>query len=553
MTDDLNLPERVAIRPGIGLYALFPSLRYTPWVALGEMVDNSIQSYQEHKEELFALHGPEYKLRIEINFSSGENSTIQLIDNAAGIYTKDIERAFTPAMPPTNKKGISQYGIGMKSSACWYANFFTVRTRALGEPVIRTVTFDIPKIIKNEIYELDIEKEEATNPKVHGTRIILRNLNQPVPLAGAASRLRSYLRSMYRDFLRTGELVLLINGEVQEAPVTNWLNAPYWPTDMGPVDDKVFEWVKDFEIELSESHNPVNPTDPVPKIRGWVGILEKGETKRAGLALLWRRKVVQGAGNMADSPDDLYRPAKLFGGANSFERQRVVGELDVSELNVTSFKDAVVWREGQEEEALRKIRDALNADPNPLLKMAKNFRASDNSKAGKAKLQGSLSDVVEAATKALIGGNAADTLGDSFENLSTDETPEPPRNSDTAVIQKIIRLIPQFNSDIILEVKDQIADTSWLRVRQDAELNKWIITINREHPFMKSFTVADSDSLEPVLRIALAIGIAEIQGLNSGFDTAGFLRLSINDLLRNYLSSRTDVDMIFEEDDSHWR
>jgi len=452
-------------------------------------------------------------------------------------------------MPPANKKGISQYGIGMKSSACWYANFFTVRTRALGEPVIRTVTFDIPKIIKDEIYELDIEKEDATNPKVHGTRILLRNLNQPIPTAGAASRLRSYLRSMYRDFLRTGELVLLINGEVQEAPVTNWLNAPYWPTDMGPVDEKVFEWVKDFEIELNESHNPVDATEPAPKIRGRIGILEKGDTKRAGIALLWKRKVVQGAGNMADSPDDLYRPAKLFGGANSFERQRVVGELDISELKVTSFKDAVVWREGQEEEVLRKVRDVLNADPNPLLKMAKNFRASDNSKAGKAKLQGSLSDVVDAATKALIGGNASDALGDSFEIISTDETPEPPRSSDTAVLQKIIRLIPQFNSDIILEVKDQIADTSWLRVRQDADSQKWVITINREHPFMKSFTVADSDSLEPVLRIALAIGIAEIQGLNSGFDTAGFLRLSINDLLRNYLSSRSDVDMTFEEDD----
>jgi hypothetical protein len=318
---------------------------------------------------------------------------------------------------------------------------------------------------------------------------------------------------------------------------------------MGPVDEKVFEWVKDFEIELNESHNPVDATEPAPKIRGRIGILEKGDTKRAGIALLWKRKVVQGAGNMADSPDDLYRPAKIYGGANSFERQRVVGELDVSELKVTSFKDAVVWREGQEEEVLRKVRDVLNADPNPLLKMAKNFRASDNSKAGKAKLQGSLSDVVDAATKALIGGNASDALGDSFEIISTDETPEPPRSSDTAVLQKIIRLIPQFNSDIILEVKDQIADTSWLRVRQDADSQKWVITINREHPFMKSFTVADSDSLEPVLRIALAIGIAEIQGLNSGFDTAGFLRLSINDLLRNYLSSRSDVDMTFEEDD----
>jgi Histidine kinase-, DNA gyrase B-, and HSP90-like ATPase len=550
MSVNKDTPEQVTIRPGIGLYALFPSLRYSPWVALGEMVDNSIQSYQEHKEELIALHGPEYKLRIEINYSSGDNPTIQLIDNAAGIYTKDIDRAFTPAMPPADKKGISQYGIGMKSSACWYANFFTIRTRALGEPIIRTVTFDIPKIIKNEIYELDIEKEEATNPKVHGTRIILKDLNQPVPVAGAASRLRSYLRSMYRDFLRTGELVLLINNEVQEAPITNWLLAPYWPTDMGPLDDKTYEWVKDFEIELNESHNPINPADPAPKIRGRIGILEKGDTKRAGLALLWRRKVVQGAGNMADSPDDLYRPGRIFGGANSFERQRVVGELDVSELSVTSFKDAVVWREGQEEEVLKKIKEALNTEPNPLLKMAKNYRASDNSKAGKAKLQGSLSDVVDSATKALIENNASEQLGDGFEITETTEIPEPPRNDDTNVVQKVIKLIPQFNSDIILEVKDQIADTSWLRVKQIPDLDKWVITINREHPFMKSFTVADPDSLDPVLRIALAIGIAEIQGLSSGFDTAGFLRLSINDLLRNYLSSRSDViEMTDEEND----
>jgi hypothetical protein len=550
MSVNKDTPEQVTIRPGIGLYALFPSLRYSPWVALGEMVDNSIQSYQEHKEELIALHGPEYKLRIEINYSSGDNPTIQLIDNAAGIYTKDIDRAFTPAMPPADKKGISQYGIGMKSSACWYANFFTIRTRALGEPIIRTVTFDIPKIIKNEIYELDIEKEEATNPKVHGTRIILKDLNQPVPVAGAASRLRSYLRSMYRDFLRTGELVLLINNEVQEAPITNWLLAPYWPTDMGPLDDKTYEWVKDFEIELNESHNPINPADPAPKIRGRIGILEKGDTKRAGLALLWRRKVVQGAGNMADSPDDLYRPGRIFGGANSFERQRVVGELDVSELSVTSFKDAVVWREGQEEEVLKKIKEALNTEPNPLLKMAKNYRASDNSKAGKAKLQGSLSDVVDSATKALIENNASEQLGDGFEITKTTEIPEPPRNDDTNVVQKVIKLIPQFNSDIILEVKDQIADTSWLRVKQIPDLDKWVITINREHPFMKSFTVADPDSLDPVLRIALAIGIAEIQGLSSGFDTAGFLRLSINDLLRNYLSSRSDViEMTDEEND----
>ena len=545
-----SLKDTVPIRPGIGLYALFPSLRYTPWVALGEMVDNSIQSYQEHREELIALNGPAYKLRIEINFSGGENPTIQIIDNAAGIYTKDIQRAFTPAMPRENQQGIGQYGIGMKSSACWYAKYFTVRTRALGEPFSRTVTFDIPKIISDELYELDIEKEDVTNPKAHGTRILMRNLNQPIPMAGAASRVRSYLRSMYRDFLRTGELILMINGEVQEVTTTNWLKQPYWPTDRGPTDDKVVEWIKDFEIELNESHvpDPDKASDKPPKVRGWVGILDKGATKKAGLALVWRRKVVQGGGNLAESPDDLYRPGIIFGGSNSFERQRVLGELDVSELKVTSFKDAVVWKQGQEEELLKKIKVELNSGSNPLLKMAKNFRAVENSKDTNAKIEETVDEVVESAIRALIDTNSEDGIGIDFELNTKDEMPEPDRTNKTSVYQKVLTLIPQFKSNIVLELKSQGDDLSWLRVKQSSDQKKWTVTVNRDHPFMQSFTVADPDSLDPVLRIALAIAIAEIQGLSSGYESAGFMRLAINDLLRIYLSSREDVDSIIEDE-----
>ena len=542
--------DTVPIRPGIGLYALFPSLRYTPWVALGEMVDNSIQSYQEHKDELIALNGPTYKLRIEINFSGGENPTIQIIDNAAGIYTSDIQRAFTPAMPRENQQGIGQYGIGMKSSACWYAKYFTVRTRALGEPFSRTVTFDIPKIIKDELYELDIEKEVVTNPKAHGTRILMRNLNQPIPMAGAASRVRSYLRSMYRDFLRTGELILMINGEVQEVTTTNWLKQPYWPTDRGPTDDKVVEWIKDFEIELNESHvpDPEKTNDKPPRVRGWVGILDKGATKKAGLALVWRRKVVQGGGNLAESPDDLYRPGTIFGGSNSFERQRVLGELDVSELKVTSFKDAVVWKQGQEEELLKKIKSELNSGSNPLLKMAKNFRAVENSKDANAKIEETVDEVVESAIRALIDTNSEDGIGIDFELNTKDEVPEPDRTNKTSVYQKVLTLIPQFKSNIVLELKSQGDDLSWLRVKQSSDQKKWTVTVNRDHPFMQSFTVTDPDSLDPVLRIALAIAIAEIQGLSSGYEAAGFMRLAINDLLRIYLSSREDVDRIIEDE-----
>ena len=542
-----NQIEKVVIRPGVGLYALFPSLRYSPWVALGEMVDNSIQSYLEHKEELIALHGPAYKLRVEINFVGGENPTIQIIDNAAGIYTRDIGRAFTPAMPPANKGGISQYGIGMKSSACWYANFFTVRSRALGEPLIRTVTFDIPKIIREEIYELDIESEVATNPKIHGTRILLRDLHQPIPMAGAAARVKSYLKSMYRDFLRAGELILIINGEVQEVFANNWLMAPYWPNDRGPVNDKLVEWFKEFEVELNESHVESIPGEPIPRIKGWVGILETGKTKQAGLSLLWRRKVVQGGGNLAESQDDLYRPLQIFGAQNSFERQRVIGELDVSDMKVTSFKDSIVWKEGQEEEALRKIKAFLNAEPHPLLKMARNYRSTQNSRESRDQVIDIVNDVADSAIRAFLNPEVASEGESEFELVNTIESPEPPRTNKTNSYQKVLKLIPNFKSDIILEIKDHGEDQSWLRVNENEDDRNWTVTINRDHPFMQSFTQADPDSLEPVLRLALAIGMAEIQGLGSGFESAGFLRLAINDLLRNFLSSRTDVELSMGE------
>ena len=546
MSDQLNNSDKVTIRPDVGLYRLFPSLRYSPWVALGEMVDNSIQSYIEHKNELNALYEGKYQLTVDINFSSGEKPTIQVVDNAAGIFTKDIRRAFTPAMPPETLTGIGQYGIGMKSSACWYSNFFTIRTRALGEPKIRTVVFDIPKIIQENVNELNIELEDAPHAKVHGTRIIMRQLHQPIPQAGAASRVRSYLKSMYRDFLRTGELILTINGEKLEIIPTNYLVAPYWDKDKGPVNEDLHVWKKSFEIELNESFTNQDPSAKPPVIRGEIGILEKGDTKKAGLALLWRRKVVQGTGNLADSPDDLYRPPTIFGSGNSFEKQRIIGELDVSELKVTSFKDAVNWGEGQEEEALRKIKAILNEEPYPLLKMAKNYRALDNSAATKKAIEQALDEVIT---------NATETILDSFENpdnsFASDEisdTPEPDRDANVSVIKKNIVLIPHFDRNFLLEIKDHEADPQWLRVRSDNDRKMWIITINRSHPFMKSFSVANPESFEPILRIALAIGIAEAHGLNSGYESSSFLRIKIGELLGTYLSSRSDVDLAEEEE-----
>jgi hypothetical protein len=180
--------------------------------------------------------------------------------------------------------------------------------------------------------------------------------------------------------------------------------------------------------------------------------------------------------------------------------------------------------------------------------MAKNYRATENSKEIKAKIEEAVNDVADSAIRALIETNIDGAINDDFEFTPSEESPEPVRNKNTNVYQKVLTLIPQFKSDIVLELKAQGDDLSWLRVKPNEAGDRWVVTINRDHPFMQSFTVADPDSLEPVLRIALAIAIAEIQGLSSGYESAGYMRLAINDLLRIYLSSRSDVELNVQEE-----
>jgi hypothetical protein len=187
-------------------------MNYKPWFALGEMVDNSIQSYFKNRDELRKIHGPNYRLQIDISFSQGSNPMIVVEDNAGGISAVDAIRAFTPAAPPTDKSGISQFGIGMKSSATWYSHYYVISSSALGEKISRTVTFDIEKIIAEEIEDLDIATE-SKDPDSHGTRIVMSKLHQGIPTGGTLGKIRSYLASIYREFIKSGEIVMTVGDE----------------------------------------------------------------------------------------------------------------------------------------------------------------------------------------------------------------------------------------------------------------------------------------------------------------------------------------------------
>src|SRR5687767_13017305 len=104
---------------------------------MAEFVDNSLQSYLANKKPLTKVDGKKYKLKVDIEIDSAEAGRIVIRDNAAGISLSDFPRAFKPAQPPPDRSGLAEFGVGMKSAACWFAKRWTVRTKALGDKVER--------------------------------------------------------------------------------------------------------------------------------------------------------------------------------------------------------------------------------------------------------------------------------------------------------------------------------------------------------------------------------------------------------------------------------
>jgi hypothetical protein len=251
----MSAARKVNIRPGVSVLSVLRHLNYSPWFALAEFVDNSLQSYIESKSKIHELHGPAWKLKVSIDIDTSHPGRITIRDNAGGISADAFPRAFRPAVIPPDRSGLSEFGMGMKSAACWFAPKWQVRTKALGEPVARTVRFDIATIVRDELEELDIDERPAASNE-HFTEVSLDELHH-VPVGRTFGKIKEHLTDIYRVFLRDGTLELQFNGDSLFYEVASVLTAPFFREPNGP--DKV--WRREIRFELGT----VFPSKDLPR------------------------------------------------------------------------------------------------------------------------------------------------------------------------------------------------------------------------------------------------------------------------------------------------
>jgi hypothetical protein len=547
-------PEDVIIRPGVGILALFKTMNYKLWVALGELVDNSIQSFDENRVQLKKLHGPDFKLRVDIEFNASPIEHVLVRDNAAGIAAADVHRAFTPAVRRVNRSGLGQFGVGMKSACAWYSDYFSITSSALGESVTREVTFDVPTIIDNNIEKMRpaITPKE---PEVHGTTIVMQQLNHGLPASQTLGRVRSYLSSIYREPIRNNEIEIYVGGKKLYFDDYVLLNEPYWPDKTGPLfkvenGSKVIAdetlWRLPIDFQLQESWNsdraPSKPNQP-PRIRGWVGILETGSTKRSGFALIWRGKVVVGAGAAAEADQDAYRPREVFGASTSFPYQRIVGEIDISELDVTTYKDSVQWRPGQEDELKELLRDAVDAEGEnstikySLLKQAMHYRSTLSSEGISQEVQKALNDAKSEATRALLA--ALEAQADGIQPDVSRVVFETDSILGAAEGKVLIYREPDSNENYMLEI---ISNSLEPRLVSTVQNNRdLIIRLNRNHPFMENYAHLPGAQLDPVIRLLVAVALTQIKLEREGVPHWYLTMDYVNEFLSKWFGKNDEV------------
>lgn len=507
----MSQQNKVSIRPQVTMLSVLKHLEYQTWFALAEFIDNAIDSYLKNEKIIKEVDGNNFQLEVKVEINESENR-ITIRDNAAGIGRTDYPRAFRAAEVPPDNSGLSEFGMGMKSAACWFADNWCVTTTALGEENVKKVVFDMKKIFEDKLEELEVETK-ICNKKHHYTIVELYNVNR-MPRRKGVAKVKDHLRSIYREFIRKGILKLSLNGEELTFNNPKILNVPKYDQPNG----ESILWRKEIDFNIEEELS----------VKGFVAIREKASTSEAGFALFRRGRVIEG------SFDEGFRPDKIFGNPNSFRYQRIFGELHLEGFSVNFTKKGVQWDENLEV-FLDLLKHDISSNEFPLFQQAEQYRVRATEKEYRAAVKAlneTVDDFEKKAPKAVAEVINTVVAVEAIEKEVLTQTEQTlHRQFDLRFNKTDWKVSIELSYDPSLTELIEVGD-SFIKEKTNSSVRQIGIRLSLTHPFMVGFVGVDTNKIEPILRIAAAFGLSEIIAKDS-YKNQGEVRRNFNELITN--------------------
>ena len=495
----------IALQPSV--YSTFRALNNTVAFTLSEYIDNSVQSYLDNKDKLNQLD-PNYRLSIIITTNK---NCIVISDNAAGIEEKNYIRAFEPANIPPDTTKLNEFGMGMKTASVWLADKWSVSTSALGETVSRTTCFDLNYVIKENKEELIVD-ENLCDINEHYTNITLTGLSKNAPTSNQMDKIRRHLSSIYRIFIRSGEVEIKINDVELNSPEYEILNVPYYKT---PDDEDVY-WKKEINFKLGRY-----------KAKGFIAILKTIQNNANGLVLLRRGRVIQGGG------DERYFPHSIFGSSGNFRYKRLFGELELEGFDVTFNKNGFQDEEdlsafidaikeelkapefnlfGQADNYRQKTKEENKAIANKIVKTHKKDNDPQQLTQQMVAVEAQVHSIInkECEENPIVEADAIDSTDDFFE-------------LDGKTYKFSVELVESSDINSLYSVELKTETTELMPTECI------VCKINLSHPYFNRFDqFKKSDNYQPVVTIFRSLALAEFLAYKKNIKEPSDLRLFFN-------------------------
>ncbi len=502
--------QSVKINIGSNMYSRFSDLPNTVPHVLAEFIDNALQSYYDNKSTLFA-NNADFKLIVKIDIEWNEDnraSKIVISDNAAGISEQKYESAFMPAKTPEDNTGLNEYGMGLKTAVLWLGETWTVKTKALGENVERTVRFNLNEVTLNELEELPVETSYQ-EPSEHYTVITITDPTKNSPVKRNLDKIRGDIASIYRKSLRTNEMQIFVCGEMltfSEYPVL--IASPVWDNTASPI-----IWKKEVDFSFRNY-----------KAKGFIALLRDIDSTKNGFVLFRRGRVVVGA-----ETDGRYFP-KMSGSVGTFTYKRLFGELELEGFSVSFNKNAI-----QDKDNLEALMDALKSEIRTpefdIFKQAENYRLNETKKVIKKLVKKHDQNVKKVETITINTQTKKPEAKLTQHPLIKESSTEEKHEQDQPEIV-LGETIDRYRIDgktykLNVEYVSSGNELFWSDINRIDE-GVIICKINMEHIFFRHF----GNPTDSVIALIKTIAVSKFAAKTSGNDTTAEMMEFFNELIK---------------------
>lgn len=526
----------IDIQPPTSIYSTYSRLTYTLWHAIAEFVDNSTASYFLNKEKIQTNYENNYILKIYITYYKDsfnkKNNYLEITDNAYGMEFNDFRRAIQLNAKPENTNYRNEFGMGLKTAACWFGKNWEIKTTQLNSKNEYSLNFDLNYLEKSNNKEISFNVKEV-DCKSHYTQIKISDLNRYVRTSRQRKKIIEQISSMYRCDLREKNIEIryvekhqlkdkTIKFEDGKNEYKNLEEVPSLSYEKPKIriDDKNEQEYFQAIQETIEYENFKY------KINGFVAILDTGSRENAGFTLIRRGRVIESN----------YRPKDIFGDAGTYVYQRLFGEIHMDSWPVMQAKNCFDWDYGLEDVFIDKMID-----------LSKEYKKIANAPLKKEKVQNNVHfdfNQIKDNNKSIslmldIKNNDEVMNNPNFKNILSKVEYE---ENNSELNSNVISLKNEMGEEITMVFEDSFDDSEkWIDISIINEKdNIYKICMYLEHPFFKPYSL-QQDFLFLLKKFVAALSAA-ILNIRYVQKQSEISPINIIEIMNSYLKNANETE-----------